>query len=739
MKKTIICAVMTAILFPLWAARPSLQWSTLGNSVDPATGRDIHTERLVVAGHRGIRHLCFNRLARKMKPVNPRDTIVEIIPGYYYIASPRFGSTYAPLTIDITVDAPLTDINYRPDGFHAVMTDGSVSPVSFTRAPISLDPAHYTSSKTNPMPAAADIYHINESLACDFEPGPYDFIPTFKSVELDAATGLCPVDAPVGEAPSADPRDDYYRIIIGPDSITLRYTSPRSLIMARRVLTGRIIPANPGGLPQAVIEDYPSLPYRAMMMDIARNYFNASQVQSIINLLAAYRMNTLHFHLTDDEAWRLEIPGLPELTDVGARRGHTTGEETFLAQLFAGDGNPDSDNGTANGYITRDEFIDLLRYAASLGITVIPEIESPGHARAAIKAMMARERATADSTYRLHDVADTSAYTSAQSFHDNVMNPALPGTYRFMAHVIDGIAAMYSEAGVPLEGIHIGGDEVPAKAWHGSPAVAALIRRLGTDDPRRAHAFFVDSVASILHSRGIPMLGWQDIALNRSPEFNARIAPLTAGINCWTLASSGIAGRAIADGYNVILSNVDHFYLDQCYNSHPDEQGLRWGGTVDELTAFSGYADSLCPAPAGPGKVIGISCHLFGETLRNIDQVRYFMLPKMLGAAERAWNPGRSVTPAQFNAIVGARELPAFALRGYNFHLRQPGIIVDNGVVKMNSPYGPSRGVIRYTLDGTEPTEASTLYEGPFAMPDGATAIRARYFYLGRNSLSTVL
>ena len=175
-----------------------------------------------------------------------------------------------------------------------------------------------------------------------------------------------------------------------------------------------------------MVEDYPDFHYRGLMIDVSRNFIPLSQVQSVVYKMASLRMNRLHFHIVDDEAWRLEIPGLPELTSVGARRGYTTDEKDFLAQLFAGNGDPNSTGGTANGYITREEFKDFIAFCYSLGIEVIPEIESPGHARAAIKSMEARYRNTGDDTYLLREYGDT-VFTSAQSFHDNIMNPALPG------------------------------------------------------------------------------------------------------------------------------------------------------------------------------------------------------------------------------------------------------------------------------------------------------------------------
>ena len=354
--------------------------------------------------------------------------------------------------------------------------------------------------------------------------------------------------------------------------------------------------------------------------------------------------------------------------------------------------------------------------------------------------MEARYRNTGDASYRLIEDGDTSRYTSAQAFHDNVMNPALPGPYKFMEKVIDEIALMYKEAGVPLTAIHIGGDEVPRGAWNGAPSALALIKNKNLKDEKGLHAYFVQQLAKILSQRGIKMNGWQEIAVGHTPEYNAEIAPLVGGVNCWsTLPSHGHGGvtrEAVNAGYLIILSNVNHFYLDMTYNYHPLEKGLNWGGTVDEFNSLAGYPAELCPTDSTtPGRIIGISGHVFAETMRSFPQLQSFLLPKMLGLAERAWNNSKTYTPAMFNNIICKKELPRLALRGWNFHLRQPGIIVENGIVKMNSPYPGA--VIRYTLDGSEPNSKSATYTEPFT--SDATQIRARLYHLGKESVTTIL
>lgn len=732
MKRLFICLMLVAV-YGLCDAMPTVEWQTLGNSVD-ADGKPYYTQRFTIKGALGLRHICFNQFARHMATVNPADTIREIIPGYYRISTAGLQEA-GEAVVDIITAGTLRHHSYMPDGVHGVTPDGTPVAVRFTRRSISDTPGQWSLPGSDRSPRPADIYRLNESLSGGKAPGAFDIIPSFKSVKLSGGGVVRLASAPRERLIDSD-NPERYTITLAGDSAVIGYASPRARRLARAALS-QLQAVNPDGIPAATIEDWPDYPYRGLMIDIARNFMGIPQLQMIAQTMARYRMNKLHLHFADDEAWRLEIPGLPELTDVGARRGYTLDEDNYLAQIFAGNGNPDATRGTANGYISRSEFIQFIRYCHSLGIDLIPEIESPGHARAAIKSMRHRYRHKADSSYLLVEEGDTSSYTSAQSFHDNVMNPALPGTYRFMGKVIAEIDSMYREAGVPLVALHIGGDEVPVEAWGGSPKAQAMIKELNLDGERGLHAAFVESIADTLSRRGIAMNGWQEIAVGHSPGYNRKIAPLTGGVNFWRESRRSEAPAAALAGYPVIVCNVDHFYLDQAYTSHPDEQGLTWGGNVDEFATLEGYPGELCKVnPVVMKNVIGVSGQLFSETIRDFSQIQRYLFPKMLGLAERGWNGSPTYTRRDFNRLIAERELQSMALRGVDFHLRQPGVKVEGGRLLMNSPYAAA--VIRYTLDGSNPDGNSPIYTGPL-VDDGASPVRASLFYLGKQSAPTIL
>ena len=280
-----------------------------------------------------------------------------------------------------------------------------------------------------------------------------------------------------------------YHMIITPTTITIEASDEAGIFYAKQTLKqwGNIIPC-------ATLTDYPDLHHRGIMLDVVRNYYPADSIFRILDVMAYHKLNVLHFHLTDDEAWRLEIPGLPQLTDIGSKRGYTTDESKCLLPMYCGGRDPNA-NTTANGYITREKYIELLRYADERHIRVIPEIDMPGHMRAAKKAM---GNLLTDSAF------DARIYKSAQNYTDNVIDVTKPYAIEFIDHVVTEIVKMHEEAGQPLTILNIGGDEVPKGAL-----------------TREEHQTFIDAVLEILNRYNLQPMGWEEITHFCKPESKA--------------------------------------------------------------------------------------------------------------------------------------------------------------------------------------------------------------------------
>ncbi|MFO7933696.1 MAG: family 20 glycosylhydrolase [Bacteroidales bacterium] len=537
-----------------------------------------------------------------------------------------------------------------------------------------------------------------------------------------------------------------------------------------------MLPVEVWGNPEAEIEinavtisDTPAFAYRGMHLDLARNYIRPAAIRKLIQIMAFYKMNRLHLHLTEDEGWRLEIEELPELTEVGGYRGHTNTSTDHLIPAYGSGPFPDPEQGFGSGFLSRNAFIDILKFADQHHIKVIPEINMPGHARAAIYAMEARYRRLMEegkpeeaAKYRLIDPADTSVYNSAQNFDDNVVCVCKEAPYLFYETVVDDLMEMYMEAGLELEMIHTGGDEVPHGAWEGSPeCVEFLSRNPGIGGVENLQAYFGSRLFAILERKGLTMAGWEEIAMERTEEGEWVPNPEFSGgamiPYVWNSLGENLdLGYRLANGgYPVILCNVDHFYFDLAYSHHPSEPGLYWGGFVNTRDAFlfapynvyrsaiSGrWGNPIDPEEAFRGmerlqpgayeNILGIQGELWSETIKGGEMLEYYYLPKMLGLAERAWSGQPSWASAgdlqerisamdddwnEFACVVGQREMPRLdhLFGGYGYRLPPPGAEIRDGKLSANSAF-PGL-TIRYTTDGSRPDGTSMVYEGPVEAP----------------------
>jgi hexosaminidase len=581
-----------------------------------------------------------------------------------------------------------------------------------------------------------------------------------------------------------------YELVIDPgEGIRIRGHSPAGVFYGLQSLRS-LLPAAPARgltLPAMRIVDAPRFPYRGFMLDVARNFQPKAAVLRTLDLMARYKLNVLHFHLTDDEGWRVEIPSLPELTSVGARRGHTLDSSRFLPPAYGSGPEPDRPYGS--GFYSQAEYVEILRYAAARHIEVIPELEMPGHARAAIKAMEARFRALGGKgdeegarRFLLSDPEDRSEYTSAQLYRDNVMNPALPSTYAFVTQVVQDLAALHREAGVPLRNLHMGGDEVPAGVWERSPATLAYMKEEGFRSVDDFWFLFYGRVEQILRPLGIPLSGWEEIAVRKTRrDGKPLIIPNPAFADrgwrayVWNNVPGGgaedLAYRLANGGYKVVLCPVTNLYFDLAWNPNPEEPGLDWGGYVDlkkpfEFVPFDYYRNVRLDRRGNPldraifvGKdrltdygrsnILGIQGNLFSETLSADGRLDYKLVPKLLGLAERAWaeDPAWARESDEGNAealfrdawsvfvnVLGKRELPRL-VPGLAYRIPTPGLAVVDGQVRASLEIPGF--VLRYTTDGSEPSARSPEVRGP--IPVGKRVRVAAFDTTGRKGHTATL
>jgi hexosaminidase len=557
------------------------------------------------------------------------------------------------------------------------------------------------------------------------------------------ATGGVPVTVtvdPLNAAFATKPTAEAYMLQVTAAGVVIVGGDAAGAFYGLQTLAG-LVPASGTQIPLTTVAyDAPRYAYRGVQIDIARNFHSLAEILKVVDQAAAYKLNSLHLHLTDDEGWRLQIPGLPELTDVGSKRCHDPSEKTcILPQLGSGP----ATNTTGTGSLSTADFVAILSAAKARHINVIPEFDMPGHVRAAIKAMEARA-ATGDKTYLLSDPADKSVYLSTQYYTDNALNPCLDSTYAFVGKVMDEVVKMYVTAGATLKTWHVGGDEVGPGAWTASPACAALYATGGdvktVDD---VHGHFIRKVNALAKAHGFGIRGWSDglrktVVANNTPtkvflDIQADLAGNDASVNWWgTLFWWDNTAYQLANaGYKVILTSPDFLYLDHPYEADPKERGYYWATRYTDVRKLFSYISGNLPANSQisvdrqgfdytaaftptaatpipvidltvPSNVIGLEGALFSETVRSDDNVDYMVFPRLLALAERAWHRG-DWEPAdgilysapvdtdklatdweRFANLLGHKELAKLDKANVAYRVEVPGAEIVSGTLSAN-------------------------------------------------------
>ncbi|MFA0414258.1 beta-N-acetylhexosaminidase [Vibrio renipiscarius] len=357
-------------------------------------------------------------------------------------------------------------------------------------------------------------------------------------------------------------------------------------------------------VPYVQINDTPRFRYRGMMLDCARHFHPTERVKRLINHLAHYKFNHFHWHLTDDEGWRIEIKAYPELTEIGSIRGPGTALEPQFSTL----------NDVHGGFYSQEEIRDVVAYAAERGITVIPEIDIPGHCRAALKAL----------PHLLKDEQDQSVYRSIQHYTDNVLSPALPGTYEFLDTVLTEVAELF-----PSPWIHIGADEVPDGVWVNSPSCQELMAQHDYQNTKELQGHLLRYAEKRLQTLGKRMVGWEEA------QHGNKVSKDTI-IYSWL--SEEAALNCASQGFDVILQPAQYTYLDMTQDYSPDEPGVDWASTIPLESAYR--YEPLKEVPDSDPirkRILGIQCALWCEIVTHQQRMDYMIFPRLTAMAEACW------------------------------------------------------------------------------------------------------
>lgn len=639
------CLIFGLLFTVSCANKPSVVWTE--GETDPETGLAVHTLTVLNApeGTDWTLWLTSNHITPG-KLVDAEGSI-ELFHGCYYKVAPmeREGKD---LVIRYT-DRPLQRHCWAPEGF-AIEQNGKV---------VALD-AEFEFLPSEVIPDFP-YNHVKTEV--------WDMIPSLKSVTPAEGTTTVTQMPEVEIVPSC--KAGWYKIVLDGEC-KVQAADEDGAQYAKVTLEN--LKRNAGGneLPNLVIEDWPDFGYRGFMLDISRNFTNKDNILKFIDLLAHYKASVFHLHFGDDEGWRVEIPQFPELTTYGAyhefpykdENGNYT-ETNYLLPSYNGSVDPKDLTSSANGHLTAAEYVEIVKYAWERRITVIPEFDTPGHSRAAIKAMQAYAERTGDDSYLLSDPEDKSEYCSVQYYKDNALNVALPSTYKFIEVVFDQLIAYHKEAGAPIPAIHVGGDEVPHGAWVGSEPCQKIMAERGWDNIELLKSYYIENVLDIAESRGVKISGWQELVMDLEDHVYERMKKNLYSVNFWHTGTGNeeFPYKYANDGVPAVLSNMTNTYVDFAYTPDKTERGLSWGGFVDERRSFSllpfdiyrsvrwddkGRIRNIEKLPEGKTplvakqNIIGVQAQLWTETVRSFDHVTSYVFPKVCGVFERAWNASPS-------------------------------------------------------------------------------------------------
>ena len=357
-------------------------------------------------------------------------------------------------------------------------------------------------------------------------------------------------------------------------------------------------------LPCVKISDWPRFPWRGFMLDVSRHFYTKEEVIQLLNAMALHKLNTFHWHLVDDNGWRIEIKKYPKLTSVGAwRAGVGFGLPTNSTTAYGPDGR-------YGGFYTQDDIREVVAYAARLHINIVPEIEMPGHSLAALTAYP--EYGTGDGPFEV---------PLKGGVNPGIYSPAKPGTFDFLDGVLTEVAQLF-----PGKYIHIGGDEVPKGPWKSDAACQALMKQESLNNEEELQSWFIRRVEKIVNAKGKTLIGWSEI-LQGGLAQNATVMDWIGG------------GReAASEGHDVVMTPTSHCYLDYYQSRDQSTEPRAIGGFLPLQKVYS-----LEPVPAGLAPefekhVLGAQGNVWTEYIPNLKQVEYMAFPRLSAIAEVAWS-----------------------------------------------------------------------------------------------------
>ena len=428
-----------------------------------------------------------------------------------------------------------------------------------------------------------------------------------------------------------------YRLAVTTEDISIFAPKPAGLfyglqtllqLMPKEIESKEVVKNISWTVPAVNITDRPRFGWRGLMLDVSRHFFTVDEVKAFIDDMARYKYNLMHFHLTDDQGWRLEIKSLPKLTEVGAWNVKKTGRFNYFT--------PPADNEPRDfgGFYTQEQMKELIRYAKDRYVDIMPEIDVPGHSLAAIASYP--DLSCTPGTYKVNSGDPFMDWHNDGTFTariDNTLCPANEKVYGFLDKVFTEVAALF-----PFEYIHMGGDECAKNFWEKSAEVKALMQREKLKDMHEVQSYFVGRVSTIVGSKGKKMMGWDEILEGGLVK--------DASVMSWRGMKGGI--EAAKMGHEVVMTPTTHAYFDYMQGDAAIEPPV-----YASLRLKKTYEFEPLPEGVNPKLIKGGQANLWTEQIYNTRHMQYMLWPRAMAIAEAVWSPKQS---RNWNSFVGRVE-----------------------------------------------------------------------------------
>lgn len=534
--------------------------------------------------------------------------------------------------------------------------------------------------------------------------------PTGFAVKAQAGkTGT--IQLKLNDSPDAQLGREGYTLTTGPKGVMIAANDPAGLFYGAQTLL-QLLPKEIEGktaapsaawtVPAVQITDYPRFGWRGVMLDVSRHFFGKEDVKRYIDQLARLKYNVFHWHLTDDNGWRLEIKSLPKLTEIGAWRVARAGHFGDRADPKPGEPTP------YGGFYTHDDIREVVRYAAERNVTIVPEIDVPGHSMAALAAYPELS-CTKQQVYVNPGTAFSEWYGNGtfKMLVENTLNPSDEKVYEFLDNVFTEVAALF-----PGQYIHVGGDECYKGYWAQDEGCQALMKKLGIRHVEDLQGYFMNRVEKIVTAKGKKMLGWDEI-------LEGGISP-TATVMSWRGIKGGI--EAAQAGHDVVMTPTTFAYIDYVQGDPTVEPPI-----YASLRTRKSYSFEPVPDGVDAKRILGGQANLWTEQIPNLRYAEYMTYPRAWALSEVYWSPKEAKNWGAFVPRMEAHFARAEAADINHSKAVYDAVVTTSrkdGKLLLNLE-GEVPGLdMFYSLDDTMPDDQSTRYTGPVELPDGPITLR---------------